>query len=276
MTTTEANPFNSGEKTISLTFTNHDENGVATPKPIGTRLGGKIIKAPELVQQTKMGSSAKLYWGADSKKTENAVGPNGQPNNPAMSVVTTLETAEGARSLWAPKSSKDGSLCKEIAKAISAAGCKTAEIGGELWVTLVGLTPNPQGGQPSKQYTAQYIPPNNFAAPEVPTAQATPQPPAPAAPPTPAPAPPAPPASPATTPEGYTHASLTAAGWTHEQIIASYPMLGGTPIPPSAPPAPPAAPPAASDRAAALAQLSDADLDMMGMQRLADGSIVNK
>lgn len=280
---TEANPFNTGEKTPSLTFTNHDANGVSTPKPIGTRLGGKIVKAPEVVQQTKMGSTAKLYWGPDSKKTENAVGPNGQPNNPAMTIVTHLETAEGVRALWAPKSSKEGSLCRAIADAIKAAGASTAQVGGELWITLTGLTPNPQGGQPSKTYTAVYTPPNQFAT-EVPAAPATgaaslpapPAPPAPPVPPAPAasavPAPPAPPAPPVAeprTPEGFTLDQLVAAGWDRAQAIAAYPMLGGVPAAPAVP-APPAPP--VDGKLAALAKMSDEDLAMLGMNR--DGTPV--
>lgn len=270
-----SNPFDSHEKTPSLTFSNTDPTtGVTTPKPIGTRIGGKIVKAPELVQQSQMGSGKKLFW-QDKKKTTDAVDAHGVPNQPAMSIVTVVETPEGNRSMWAPKSSKDGSSCKETSKAIAAAGAKTAEIGGELWWELTGLIPNPQGGQPSKQVKAYYTPPNAFAQPEVPTAGAVPAPPVPAPPaPSAAPAPPAPPSAAPKTPEGFTLADLVAAGWTAEQAVAAYPVLGASvPAAPPAPPAPPAAP-TNNDRAAAMAALSEEDLDMLKMRRLPDGSVV--
>jgi hypothetical protein len=266
---TEENVFNSpkGEKIPSISFTDTDPvTGVMSPKPIGTRLGGKIKKAPELIQQTKFKTNEPLFWKKKGDSWEKVIE---ETQSPAMTVVTTLETTEGDRSLWAPKSSKDGSLCKAIADAIAASGSKTAVVGGELWVTLTKISPNPQGGQPSKEYAATYSPPNQFAE-----APAPPAPRAPAAPPTPAPAPPAPPAAPATTPEGYTMASLTAAGWTAEQIVAQYPMLGAAPAAPSAPPAPPAPP--SAQATSKLAELSDEDLDMVGWKRLPDGSIVQK
>jgi hypothetical protein len=274
-----SNPFDSHEKTPSLTFSNTDPTtGVTTPKPIGTRIGGKIVKAPELVQQSQMGSGKKLFW-QDKKKTTDAVDAHGVPNQPAMSIVTVVETPEGNRSMWAQKSSKDGSPCKETSKAIAVAGAKTAEIGGELWWELTGLIPNPQGGQPSKQVKAYYTPPNAFGSAvqenltdnvAVPTVPGTvPTPPAPPAPPVPAPpAPPAPAATTPKTPEGFTLADLVAAGWTAEQAVAAYPVLAV-----SAPAAPPAAP-TNNDRAAAMAALSEEDLEMLKMRRLPDGSVV--
>jgi len=270
-----SNPFDSHEKTPSLTFSNTDPTtGVTTPKPIGTRIGGKIVKAPELVQQSQMGSGKKLFW-QDKKKTTDAVDAHGVPNQPAMSIVTVVETPEGNRSMWAQKSSKDGSPCKETSKAIAVAGAKTAEIGGELWWELTGLIPNPQGGQPSKQVKAYYTPPNAFAQSEVLVmgengGHMAPAPPAPSA----APAPPAPPSAAPKTPEGFTLADLVAAGWTAEQAVAAYPVLGASvPAAPPAPPAPPAAP-TNNDRAAAMAALSEEDLDMLKMRRLPDGSVV--
>lgn len=267
---TEANPFDTPqhEKTASLSFTSTDPvTGVMAPLPVGTRLGGRITKAPELVQQTQFKTNAKLYW----KKTGDSWGKVTEENDsPCMTVVTTLETADGPRSLWAPKSSKDGSLCKAIADAIAASGNKTAVVGGELYVTLTGIKPNPQGGQPSKEYKAEYTAPNTFAGgTPAETAVAAPPPPAPAPP---APSVPAPPVAVPTTPEGYTLASLTAAGWTAEQAIAQYPILGAAvpPAAPSAPPAPPAPPaaatPSADDaRQAALAALSPEDRALLGL-----------
>lgn len=248
-------PFDSESKVPSITFTDKDEaTGIMSPKPVGTRLGGKIKKLPEAVQQTKFGSSDKLFWGNDSKKTTDELSASGQPNNACMTIVTVLETPEGDRSLWAPKSSKDGSMCKEISKAL---GGNNPVVGGELWVTLTGIIPNPQGGQPSKQYSASYSAPSAFETPA-----AVPAPPAPAA----VPAPPVPAAA-VTTPEGFTLASLVAGGWTQEQAVAAYPMLGASPAP-TAPPAPPAtpAPPSGDDaRAAALAGLSPEDRALLGI-----------
>lgn len=255
--TTPANPFDNREKIPGLSWTNKDETtGVMTPKPIGTRLGGKIVKAPEMVQQTDFDSNKPLFW-KDQKKTTEETG------SPAYTIVTTLETPEGNRSLWAPKSGKEGSMCRAISDAIKAAGAPTAVVGGELWITLTGLVPNPKGGQPSKTYSAVYTPPNQFAE-AAPAAGPTP----PASVPSP-PAPPAPlaPAAEVKTPEGYTLASLVAGGWTAEQAIAAYPVLGNTtaPVAPPAPPAPPVADAGADARAAALAQLSPEDRALLNL-----------
>lgn len=261
--TDAANPFDGHDKIPGISFTNRDETtGVMTPKPTGTRQGGKIKKAPEMVQQRDYDTKKPLFW-KDQKKTVE------ETDSKAYTIVTILDTSEGDRALWAPKSKKEGSMCRAISDAIKVSGNATAVVGGELWVTLTGLVPNEKGGQPSKTYSAVYTAPNAF---EVPTPPASV--PAPPAPPTAVPAPPAPSVQPATTPEGFTLASLLAGGWTTEQAVAAYPVLGAVPqAAPSAPPAPPA--PAATppgNAAAALAQLSDEDLAMLRLNR--DGTPV--
>lgn len=207
-----SNPFEggSGEKIPTISFTNTDPNtGVMTPKPIGTRLGGRVTKAPEVVQKTKFGTGEKQYWDqANSKVTTEDTG------RPLWDVVIGVDTPEGPRNFWFAKSNKEGSMFSAIKTALGAAGVAEVKVGGELYVTLTGVTPNPKGGQPSKQYSATYTPPNPMAD-EAPAAAAVPAP----------PAPPAPPAAEKRTADGYTLASLVAAGWTAEQAVAAYPEL---------------------------------------------------
>lgn len=274
--TANPNPFDKPASLPSISFATHDEHGNLGTVPVGTRLGGRVTKAPEIVQASVYEGPDKgkpQFWGAGNKKTTDPLDAGGQPNKPVNQIVLNVRTPEGEdKSLWVPFYPK--AMFEAIQTALAG---RAIEVGDDLFITLTGFTPVP-GKNPAKNYSADFTKGQGAFAPE--TAAVS----------VPAQATAAAPASTngtPKTPEGYTLASLLAAGWTQDQVQAAYPILvpvAAAPPPPPAPappPAPPApAPPAAaaapppppapapdalSDREAKIAAMSPEDRALLGL-----------
>lgn len=246
-------PFAGSDGLPSISFASKDQYGNLSSKPVGTRIGGKVLKAPTMLQSRNFTTKQLETW------------PDG---NPKMSVVVEIEVAGEPMSLWVKKPS---ALFKAFGEAIGRAGGVPVGPGAQVWVTLTGFGKPEADKAPAKLYAVEYTPANQFATEVAPTQSAT-TPPAPAAPPVPAVA---------TTPEGYTLASLQAAGWSIDQIRASYPALipVTAPAPPAVPtpPAPTATAPApepqpvapvvdaAAERAAKIAAMPAEDRALLGL-----------
>lgn len=270
------NPFDKPQKTPSVSFTNDDPaTGQKVNKPVGYRVGGRVVKVPETVQSTGYKGSPfegkPLFWSNDGKgvKTDAAKSADGRDNRKVEDIVTHLQIKVGddigeERGLWCPF------YPKYMYEAIQAALADRAiELGDELYLTIKAYIPVP-GKNPARDYTAEFIKGQGAFAPAAAEAATPPPPPAPSPPAPPPPVVDTTPAGMATTPEGYTHSGLIAAGWTTEQITAAYPQL----VPAGSPaPAPPAAPPPAASvapdvadaRAAKLAAMSDADKALLNL-----------
>lgn len=251
------NPFDKPTGLPSISFATRDEAGNLGTVPVGTRLGGKVTKAPEIVQSRVYEGSDKgkpQFWDNKGKgvKTVNAKDSEGMENKPVQQIVINLMTPQGEeKSLWVPFYPK---AMYEAIQAVLAG--RAIEVGDELFVTLTGFTPIP-GKNPAKDYGADFTKGMGVFAPPPPAAAPAPPPPAPPAPPA-APAPPPPAAGPATTPEGFTLEGLLRGGWTHDQAIAAYPMLNGHG-------AIPAQPSAEDARAKKLAEMSAEDRELLGL-----------
>lgn len=232
------NPFDKPASLPSISFATRDEHGNLGSVPVGTRLGGRVTKAPEIVQASVYEGPDKgkpQFWGAGNKKTTDALDAGGQPNKPVNQIVMNVRTPEGEdKSLWVPFYPK--AMFEAIQTALAG---RAIEVGDDLFITLTGFTPVP-GKNPAKDYSADFTKGQGAFAPETAAASVPAQ------------------ASPATngtpkTAEGYTLASLIAAGWTQDQVAAAYPALVPQAAPPPPPPAPapsatppPPAPPVAS------------------------------
>jgi hypothetical protein len=151
----------SGEKIPSLTFTQTDpETGVMTPKPIGTKLGGKVLEPPLRQQRRQFRTNKPLFMQKVGDRWESTTDPTDLKSE---EVVVTVQTPEGERArLYVPVTGKKNadSMYQQIVSVIPTTGLA---VGSDLFVELVGLTPNPQGGQPSKRVKASYTPPNGFS-----------------------------------------------------------------------------------------------------------------
>lgn len=174
----------------------------------------------------------------------------------------TEENTKGVWSVYLKGSAKaeSGSTLAAVILALANAGAEEIEENGTLELWRTGSRPG-EGGQ-AYTYEAVYTKPGLAVGPTPPAPTAPVAAPVPPPPPAPvaAPAPPPPPIAAATTPEGYTLASLVAAGWTAEQAVAAYPMLAQ-----AASPAPPAAPGGLSpEQAAALAGLTPEERALLG------------
>lgn len=257
------NPFDKPTGLPSITFATRDAAGNLGSVPLGTRLGGKVTKTPEIVQSRVYEGSDKgkpQFWDNKGKgvKTINAKDADGTDNKPVQQIVINLMCPDGEeRSLWVPFYPK--AMYEAIQTALAG---RAIEVGDDLFVTITGFTPIP-GKNAAKDYSADFTKGQGVFAPPPPAAAAAPPPPPPSAaavPAPPAPAPPAPPApaAVATTPEGFTLAGLLAGGWTHDQAIATYPMLNGNG-------AIPAQPSADDLRAQKLAAMSAEDRELLGL-----------
>lgn len=270
-----SNPFDKDGGLPSVSFGGKDPNtGQITSKPIGYEVHIRVTKAPTLVQSREYGGTKLLFWDPNNKGKK-VTEPNDQP---AMSVVThgiVEYDSEGKdvgteKALWAQKPS---ALFGEIGNAINAANLDGIPVGALVKIKLTGFKQGEDKSRAAaKQYEVSIVPASAFsgdATPPPPPAAAVPAPPAPPAP--PVAAPPPPPVV-ATTPEGYTLASLVAAGWTSEQAIAAYPVLAApaaapaTPAPPAAPAASEPVETAEAKRAKAMAALSPEDRKMLGLE----------
>src|SRR5215207_2967844 len=131
-----SDPFATQEKTPSVSFKD---------KPIGTRVSGRVVEAPEEVQSRDYDTGEPAFW------------PDGKPKK---SIVTVLEINGERYGLWAPKPS---AMFRALADAQQVAGAQIA-VGGILTVNFIGEQPNPDKPRlnPQKQYKAFYQPNNPF------------------------------------------------------------------------------------------------------------------
>ena len=131
-----------------------------TPKPIGTKLGGKVLEPPRRQQRRKFRTNEPLFMKKVGEGWQSTTDPT---DLKCEEVVVTVETPEGEKArLYVPVTSKKAteSMYQQIVSVVPPTG---VAVGSDLFVTLTGLTPNPQGGQPSKRVKAEYTPPNALA-----------------------------------------------------------------------------------------------------------------
>lgn len=243
-----ANPFEKEGGNPAISFSQRDEMGSLISKPKGTKIGGKVVGAPKLIQQRDFNTKLPAWW--DAEKLQ-----------PKMSVVTELDVNGVTMSLWARKPSD---LFAAINKAMNDTGGAAIAVGDTLIIELVGATQGEDASKaPAKNYVAHLTRGGGAFTSEAP-ATATPA----AAPPPPpaAAAPPPPPPAPAWAGQAERDAFL-GAGWTPEQIAQHHPHLvpPAAPAAPPAPPAPPAAAPAVDARAAAIAAMSPEDRALLNL-----------
>lgn len=271
-----SNPFDKDGGLPSVSFGGKDTTtGQITTKPIGYEVHVRVTKAPTLVQSREYGGTKLLFWDPNNKGKK-VTEPNDQP---CMSVVFhgTIEYDSEGKDIGVEKAQwvqKPSALFTAVGDAINDAKLEGIPVGALVKTKLTGFKQGEdQSRAAAKQYEVVIVPPNAFTeTPAPPAPPAAPAPPAPPAPPAAAapPAPPAPAAVP-TTPEGYTLASLVAAGWTADQAVAQYPVLAAPAAAPAIP-APPVAPAAdgpvetaEEKRAKAMANLSADDLKLLGL-----------
>lgn len=240
------NPFDKEGGHPVISFSSRDEMGNMVSKPKGTKIGGRVVEAPKLVQQRDFNTKQPAWW--DAEKTQ-----------PKMAVVTAVDVNGTTMSLWAKKPSD---LFAAINKAMNDTGGSAISIGDSLFVELVGAT---QGDDPAKAPAKNYVAhlvrgAGAFAAEAAPASVPAP----------PAATPPPPPAPPAAAWAGQAERdAFLAAGWTAEQIAQHHPHLVppvavAAPPAPAGPPPPPAAP-AVDARAQALANMSAEDRALLGL-----------
>lgn len=263
----ESNPFEATTGLPSISFATRDEHGNLGSVPIGTEFGGKVTKAPTIVQQRGYEGLLKdkpLFWDNLTKgKTAEPKDSTGRDNRIVETIVVHLNVAGEEKGLWVTKYPKY--MFDAIGEALAG---RAIEVGDELYISLKGFIPQ-AGKAAAKDYSARFIKGQGAFAPETPVAAAAPA---------PAVAPPAPPAPPAPaaplTVDGFTKEQWISSGYT-EAHFAADPKFSGflTPAAPAAPPAPPAAPAAADapvetveeKRARALAAMSPEDRAALGL-----------
>lgn len=247
----DADPFAGSVSLPSISFATKDAYGNLASKPVGTRIGGRVLKTPSLVQRRNFTTKLAEFW------------PDG---NPKMSVVVDMNVDGEDMSLWVKKPSQ---LFKAFGEAIEAAGSVPVAPGSQIYVNLVGFEKPEGDNAPAKVYRVDYTPASAFNGQGVATNGAAP-------------------ASKPMTAEGYTLESLLAAGWSAQQIAAAYPILvppapapappppapappapappvAAAPPPPAAAPAPPLAPPSQSERDARIAAMTPEDRALLGI-----------
>lgn len=233
------NPFDKDSGNPVVSFASRDEMGNMVSRPKGTKIGGRVVGAPKLVQQRDFNTKQPAWW--DAEKTQ-----------PKMAVVTDLDVNGQTMSLWAKKPS---ALFAAINKAMNETGGAAIAVGDTLIVELVGAVQGEDASKaPAKQYVAHLTRGAGAFQSESIVTTATPPPP---------PAPPAPPAPVASWAGQAERDAFLGAGWTAEQIAQHHPHLV-PPVAVAAPPAPPAAP-AVDARAAALAAMSPEDRALLGL-----------
>lgn len=237
----EVDPFAGSAGLPVISFASKDQYGNMTSKPVGTRIGGKVLKAPTSVQSRNFTTKLPETW------------PDG---NPKTSVVLDLLVDGVEMSLWVKKPS---ALYKAFGEAKGDALIKPGDM---VFVTLIGFGKPEADKAPAKLYKVDYTPLDEFAAAvSHGVAQQAPPPPT-AASSAPAPPPPAPAPAPPTEPvlsNGFTASALRASGWSEAQIAAL-----SAPAPAPAPPAPATAP-APPAPAQATAEVSDEDRKLLGL-----------
>lgn len=223
MTDNTPDPFAGGDSAPAVSWAVRGPDGSYSSVPVGTTVVMHVTDEARLVQSRNFDDGKPKFW---------------DDGNPQMSAVVVGTVNGETKSIWA---SKPSSMFTAIKTAQDVAGSRISK-GGILTVRLEGFKQGEDKNKaPAKQYTATYQAANVFATADLGThaqpgdaaaiAAMAPPPPPPAAAMAPPPPPPAPVAI-ATTPEGYTLASLISAGWTREQAVAAYPILGGPPAPP--------------------------------------------
>lgn len=202
--------------------------------PIGATVALEVLGAAEVVQSRDFETNKLEFWEPEYP---------GAPPQPKWSVVVNGLVNGEKKALWMPKTSKEGSLCRAIGDAQTAAGFMVAA-GTRLTVQLMGEEPPPPDrprNSPRKLYRAKLEP----GAPGGPS-DAFQQPQAQQAPPAQAqqwgaPPPQQPPAQQAPPPDFVQPQGPPPGQWPAQQ------PPGYGPPPPAqqdAPPAPPAGPPA--------------------------------
>lgn len=170
---------------------------------IGDSITGVIAEAPEVRQQTDIGTGEPVFW------------PSGDPK---MQLIVTLQTAvrddsddDGKRRIYV----KGKSLTEAVREAVKKTGARGLEVGGSLTVTYTGDGQASQRGfNPPKLYTANYSRPDTTAqSGDFLGVQ-------PAAAPPPAPAAAAPAVAPQPTPEQV--AAVKAAGIDPKTVFPNY------------------------------------------------------
>lgn len=160
------NPFDKAESTPTISWAVTDSFGNKTSVPVGTRQGGVVVKAPEVVQSTGYAANKELagkplYW--SNNKGEGRVADShsadGRPNKPVQQIVTVLKCADGVdRSLWT--AFYPPSQFNAIQNAIKGPDGRPRAIepGDQLFVTLTGFERNEDTTKnASKLYSAEFI-----------------------------------------------------------------------------------------------------------------------
>lgn len=249
----------------SMSFGGRDpQTGAITRKPVGTKYVGIVTKLPAMVQSRDFDSRKPVFWKTGEKGVKTT-----EPNdNPIMSVVLHVKVISSTETtmkykgadipvvgtemgVWAEKPS---SLFYAIGDAITAAGVKAIELGGEITFEVSGFKQGENKQRmPATQFVVSYSPPNAFAVdntvPDSPAAIATetqvvvPPPPAVIT---------VPPPPVAVDPNAAARQAFLDGGWTLELIAQHHPHLmppapAGVSVPP---------PPVEDKRAAMLASLT--------------------
>lgn len=237
MSAPEVDPFAGSAGLPNISFASKDQYGNMTSKPVGTRIGGTVIKAPSLVQSRNFTTKLAETW------------PDG---NPKMAVVVDLLVDGVEMSLWVKKPS---ALFKAFGEA---KGDAVIKVGDSIYVSLIGFGKPEADKAPAKLYKVDYVPGDPFtnAAPPPPPAAAVP-----------APAPPTAAIAEPVLSNGYTASALRASGWSEAQISAlSAPVAAAAPPPPPAAAAPATADTGdLSEREQKLATMTDKDKALLGL-----------
>lgn len=147
----DEDPFALAQKTPAVSFKD---------APIGASVTLRITEKAVQRQQTDFETQQLDFW--PPSDADRAMGKT--VGNPKMAAVVRGVVVDGPhlgeeRSVWAPMTSKQGSMCAAIAAAQQEAGERIAP-GGHLTITLVGTEPpdNPRMS-PRKLYAARYVVP---------------------------------------------------------------------------------------------------------------------
>jgi hypothetical protein len=120
---------------------------------IGTRVGGRVVRDSEEVQQRDFDSGELLFWDDGNKRMQLVVEVEAGEHDPE------IEADDGNRTFYVK-----GQMLSAVKAAIRKSGskAKVIEEGAHLFVTFVRTEKVPgarKGSQPKKIYEAEYIPP---------------------------------------------------------------------------------------------------------------------
>lgn len=119
----------------------------------GQVIGGEIVEAPKVEQQTDPKTRAPQFYPSGDPKWVMLVAVQAQPAD---------ADDDGIRTLYVK-----GDMKRAAQKAVSQAGAARLEVGGTLQVRYVRDEPNSSGaGLPKKCYEARYRPPASAAVPQ--------------------------------------------------------------------------------------------------------------